>query len=169
MVFELLWNAAWAYRCCLEASTPALSGGNKSTAAVFRNGSILLLSLLRTVLAAFLIQNTWINSLISFLPDIETHPYFSIICILLMQKKQQLCNHWLFLVVALLFQTLFSTVDMRRVSFSQGNGALQEPNRTGGLVNLPVSSSFSEFPASLVLVSNDMIIFGLWNQRFNLL
>lgn len=36
----------------------------------------------------------------------------------------------------LLFQTLFSTVDMCMVSFSQGNGMLQDPNHTRGLLCL---------------------------------
>lgn len=52
--------------------------------------------------------------------------------------KSQSCDHWLFVAIALLFQTLLSTVDM--VSFSQGNGMLQDPNHTGGLLCLLVPS-----------------------------
>lgn len=51
-------------------------------------------------------------------------------------KKKKKKNHNHVTIGYLLFQTLFSTVDMCMVSFSQGNGMLQDPNHTRGLLCL---------------------------------
>lgn len=128
MVIELLWNAAWAYRCCLETSTATLSGGNKSTAAVFRNSYLLLLRLLHTVLPAwdFLIQNT-LNQCPYLPPSRYLNKALFLHNLHPSEVKRQSWNHCLFLIAAPLFSNIIfhSTC---RLSFSQGKITLQSKN-----------------------------------------